>query len=77
MGGFGGKFFSDSWEINVRTNVLSLTKNQIGAELFPFAMPALCDFDNKVSYTVCWKTMKMYSFSKGSWSVEAANLRYK
>ena len=55
LGGFGGKFFKDSWVINTNTNVVSQTSDQPSTELFPFAMPTVYDSQSDSVLTVCWK----------------------
>lgn len=36
IGGFGGRFFTDSWVLNTKTNVLQLTQKQLDRECFAF-----------------------------------------
>merc|ERR1711920_1124309 len=43
MGGFGGKYFSESLNLNVSTNQVTKTPSQLPATVFPFAVPTLSD----------------------------------
>ena len=69
MGGFGGKFFSDSWDFNANENTLKTSATQLGRECFPFAVPTLSDLESKMVYTVDWKTMQILQFAKAEWKI--------
>ena len=62
MGGFGGKYFSESLNLCVSTNQVTKTAQQLPATVFPFAVPTLSDGESLEVYTVDWTTYKLFKF---------------
>lgn len=74
MGGFGGKYFSESLSLNCNTNVSQKTPSQLPFTVFPFAVPTLSDGEMLEVFTVDWTTYKLFRFKDETWNV-LTNLR--
>ena len=74
MGGFGGKYFSESLSLNCNTNTASKTQSQLPFTVFPFAVPTLSDGETLEVFTVDWTTYKLFRFKDECWNV-ITNLR--
>merc|ERR1712228_1007756 len=74
MGGFGGKYFSESLNLNVSTNQVHKTQCQLPATVFPFAVPTLSDGETLEIFTVDWTTYKLFRWKDEAWSA-LTNLR--
>ena len=74
MGGFGGKYFSESLALNCNTNVAQKTPSQLPFTVFPFAVPTLSDGETLEVFTVDWTTYKLFRFKDECWNV-LTNLR--
>ena len=74
MGGFGGKYFSESLALNVNTNIVQKTTSQLPFTVFPFAVPTLSDGETMEVFTVDWTTYKLFKFKDEAWNV-VTNLR--
>ena len=74
MGGFGGKYFSESLNLCVSTNQVTKTNSQLPATVFPFAVPTLSDGEMLEVFTVDWTTYKLFRFKDENWAA-LTNLR--
>ena len=74
MGGFGGKYFSESLSLSVSTNQVTKTAQQLPATVFPFAVPTLSDGEQLEVFTVDWTTYKLFKFKDEAWTCPV-NLR--
>jgi hypothetical protein len=67
FGGFAGKFIKYVYSLNPNTETVVQTPN-LPHEMFPYQTPTLYDFQKKVLLTIDWQTLKLFSYSNGSWS---------
>ena len=67
MGGFGGKYFSESVSLNVLNGQATKTRMQMPANCFPFAVPTVSDGDSGEIFTVDWTTYKMFRYKNDAW----------
>lgn len=69
VGGFGGKYFEESFIFDPNTDKIKPTAGALGSPVFPFAVPTIGNVEKNELITIDWTTFTVLNYSAaGRWN---------